>query len=120
MKYIRVESRRKNKELMFDDKIVLPNIADDDVEFLPLLSEDDEQEMNRQNVPEELSILPLRNTVLFPGVIIPITVGRDKSIRFPLNTNFQKVERFAIQQIQTLEPRSSHELLQYYLLGQKP
>lgn len=58
----------------------LTNIIDDDTEFIPLLSKEDEENMNSQKVPDVLSILPLRNTVLFPGVVIPITVGRDKSI----------------------------------------
>ena len=58
----------------------LSNIIDDDSEFIPLLSQEDEDQMNQQEVPDILSILPLRNTVLFPGVVIPITVGRDKSI----------------------------------------
>ena len=56
------------------------DIIDEDTEFIPLLSSEDENQMNSEEVPEELSILPLRNTVLFPGVVIPITVGRDKSI----------------------------------------
>ena len=56
------------------------NVMDEDTEFIPLLSSEDEDQMNSEKVPEELSILPLRNTVLFPGVVIPITVGRDKSI----------------------------------------
>ncbi|MCC7231317.1 MAG: endopeptidase La [Bacteroidia bacterium] len=58
----------------------LSNIIDDDTEFIPLLSQEDEDNMNQQEIPDILSILPLRNTVLFPGVVIPITVGRDKSI----------------------------------------
>jgi len=58
----------------------LSNIIDDDTEFIPLLSQEDEDQMNQQDIPDILSILPLRNTVLFPGVVIPITVGRDKSI----------------------------------------
>ena len=60
---------------MLNDEII-----DEDTEFIPLLSSEDEHQMNSEKVPEELSILPLRNTVLFPGVVIPITVGRDKSI----------------------------------------
>jgi ATP-dependent Lon protease len=55
-------------------------IIDDDSEFIPLLSTEDEENMHAEKVPTLLSILPLRNTVLFPGVVIPITVGRDKSI----------------------------------------
>src|SRR6478735_12835009 len=53
---------------------------DEDSDFIPLLSAEDEDNMRNEKVPEILPILPLRNTVLFPGVVIPITVGRDKSI----------------------------------------
>src|ERR1043165_2103714 len=56
------------------------NVVDDDTEFIPLLSIEDEEHMNAQDIPAALAIFPLRNTVLFPGVVIPITVGRDKSI----------------------------------------
>ncbi len=59
----------------------LSDIIDPETEFIPLLSSEDEEAMNAEKVPEVLPILPLRNTVLFPGVVIPITVGRDKSIR---------------------------------------
>ena len=60
--------------------MVNDNVIDEDTEFIPLLSTQDEDNMNSEKVPDELAILPLRNTVLFPGVVIPITVGRDKSI----------------------------------------
>jgi ATP-dependent Lon protease len=66
-------------ELNFDD-ISLQNIMDEDTEFIPLMSSEDEEKMNNEEIPDELPIMPLRNTVLFPGVVIPITVGRDKSI----------------------------------------
>ncbi len=56
-------------------------IINEDTEFFPLMSQQDEDDMNNEDTPEILSILPLRNTVLFPGVVIPITVGRDKSIK---------------------------------------
>ena len=52
-----------------------------DGDFFPVLSREDELKIENENIPEILNILPLRNTVLFPGVIIPITVGRDKSIK---------------------------------------
>ncbi len=64
----------------FDFNQSLP-IINEDTEFFPLMSQEDEEEMNNEETPEILSILPLRNTVLFPGVVIPITVGRDKSIK---------------------------------------
>ena len=68
----------------FNLKGLIPLLNSDDVaedtEFIPLLSLEEEDSMNAETIPEELPILPLRNTVLFPGVVIPITVGRDKSI----------------------------------------
>jgi ATP-dependent Lon protease len=64
----------------FDFNHALP-LINEDTEFFPLMSPEDEEEMNNEQTPEILSILPLRNTVLFPGVVIPITVGRDKSIK---------------------------------------
>lgn len=54
---------------------------DEETEYIPLLSEDEEEDLKKMNIPDVLPILPLRNTVLFPGVVIPITVGRDKSLR---------------------------------------
>ena len=49
---------------------------DEGTEFIPLLSPEDEEKLEKEKLPEQLPILPLRNTVLFPGVVIPITVGR--------------------------------------------
>lgn len=56
---------------------------EDDMDFLPIipLNESDQDDLNGIEVPAEIALLPLRNTVLFPGVVLPITVGRDKSIK---------------------------------------
>jgi ATP-dependent Lon protease len=54
---------------------------DEDAELIPLMTPEDEEEINKEDLPETLPILPLRNTVLFPGVVIPITAGRDASIK---------------------------------------
>ena len=57
------------------------DLINEDAEFLPLMSDEDEAKISKEGAPEFLPILPLRNTVLFPGVIIPITIGRDKSVK---------------------------------------
>jgi ATP-dependent Lon protease len=53
----------------------------DEGEFISLLSSEEEEVMNNETLPESISLLPLKNMVLYPGVVIPITVGRDKSIK---------------------------------------
>jgi len=69
--------RTKFKNL---DSLSLQGI-DEDAELIPLMTPEDEEEINKEDLPEVLPILPLRNTVLFPGVVIPITAGRDTSIK---------------------------------------
>src|SRR6476619_125181 len=55
----------------------------DEMDFIPIipLNESESESMDGIEIPDEISLLPLRNTVLFPGVVLPITVGRDKSIK---------------------------------------
>lgn len=63
------------------DNLSLHHMLDEDADLIPLMTPEDEEEINNEDIPSVLPILPLRNTVLFPGVVIPITAGRDKSIR---------------------------------------
>ncbi|HSM63731.1 MAG TPA: LON peptidase substrate-binding domain-containing protein, partial [Gillisia sp.] len=60
---------------------------DEDAELIPLMTPEDEEEINKEELPDTLPILPLRNTVLFPGVVIPITAGRDTSIKLINDAN---------------------------------
>lgn len=60
---------------------------DTEADLIPLLTPEDEEEMANEQLPNSLAILPLRNTVLFPGVVIPITAGRDKSIKLINDAN---------------------------------
>ncbi|EAQ38909.1 endopeptidase La [Dokdonia genika] len=62
------------------DRLSLQEI-DGDAELIPLMTPEDEEAINNEELPESLAILPLRNTVLFPGVVIPISAGRDTSIK---------------------------------------
>ncbi|PXX24203.1 endopeptidase La [Arenibacter sp. ARW7G5Y1] len=75
----------KTKNIQFDTMSL--HGIDEDAELIPLMTPEDEEEINNENLPETLPILPLRNTVLFPGVVIPITAGRDKSIKLIKDAN---------------------------------
>jgi ATP-dependent Lon protease len=63
------------------DSLELSDLINEETEFLPLMSDEDEAKISKEDTPDVMSILPLRNTVLFPGVIIPITIGRDRSVK---------------------------------------
>jgi ATP-dependent Lon protease len=67
--------------VLFGDEIIISSAVDDDVDFIPLITDEDEDSIKKSHVPEVIPILPLRNTVLFPGVLIPISVTREKSIK---------------------------------------
>ena len=68
------------------DMMSLQNI-DEDSDLIPLMTSDDEEAISKESLPETLSILPLKNTVMFPGVVIPITASRDKSIKLIKDSN---------------------------------
>ena len=74
-------------DLFKKDFLNLSKISESDAEFIPLITSEEEQNMNKEVFPEDLPILSLRNNVLFPGVVIPITVGRDMSIKLVNDAN---------------------------------
>ena len=77
---------------------------DENSELIPLMTPEDEEKINNEELPATLSILPLRNTVLFPGVVIPITAGRDKSIKLINDANKgSKVIGVVSQKDETIE-----------------
>lgn len=75
-----------NQKIFTIDNMSLQEL-DSDADLIPLMTPEDEEEMNNEVLPDDLAILPLRNTVLFPGVVIPITAGRDKSIKLINDAN---------------------------------
>ncbi|HRZ32377.1 MAG TPA: endopeptidase La [Flavobacterium sp.] len=75
-----------NHNILTLDKLSLHDF-DTEADLIPLLTPEDEEEMANEELPNSLAILPLRNTVLFPGVVIPITAGRDKSIKLINDAN---------------------------------
>ena len=61
--------------------VLLQNMGEDSADFLPIMRDEKELLNDNMQIPDTLPILPLRNTVLFPGVIIPINIGRDKYLK---------------------------------------
>ncbi len=92
-----VEMSRK-----FEIKIGTPlmiDSMDQDTDFIPLISDESEPVIKDEDIPSVIPILALRNTVLFPGVVIPITVGRSKSVTLIRELNSKKKILGAISQI---------------------
>lgn len=99
-----------NQKILTLDNLSLQEI-DTDAELIPLLTPEDEEEMNNELLPEELPILPLRNTVLFPGVVIPITAGRDKSIKLINDANSgDKIIGVVAQRDENIEEPSAADI----------
>ena len=72
---------------IIDEEIEIRLSDGNEPEFIPIFSLEDEEKMEKEATPKSLPILPLRNTVLFPGVVIPITVGRDSSVQLIKDAN---------------------------------
>lgn len=73
--------RIKNMKIGNFDNLSFDEDLDHEAEIIPLMTSEDEEQIQKETLPEILPILPLRNTVLFPGVVVPITAGRDASIQ---------------------------------------
>jgi len=90
------------------DKLLAADNEGGDTEFFPIISDEDQQSIDKFKFPELIPILPLRNMVLFPGVVIPITVGRDKSLRLIREAfkNDKIIGTVAQMDVNIEEPRS--------------
>ncbi|MDG2372316.1 MAG: endopeptidase La [Flavobacteriaceae bacterium] len=86
-----------------------------EADLIPLMTSEDEEALNKEALPKSIPILPLRNTVLFPGVVIPITASRDKSIELIKDANKgDKVIGVVAQKNESIE---NPELEDVYNLG---
>ena len=84
---------------------------DENSELIPLMTTEDEEAIKNESLPETVPILSLRNTVLFPGVVIPITAGRDKSIKLINDANSgSKVIGVVSQKDETVEDPSLDDI----------
>lgn len=84
---------------------------DTEAELIPLLTPEDEEEMNKEELPDSLPILSVRNTVLFPGVVIPISAGRDKSIKLINDANAgNKIIGVVAQMNEEIEDPSKNDI----------
>jgi len=101
-KFLRQFGRRRRIYNMdnFKVSIELSDLMDSESEFIPIVEEDDDKlNKDEEPVPEELPLLPLRNTVIFPGVIVPISVGREKSLKLVKDVQRNKGFLGAVAQI---------------------
>lgn len=100
----------KKSNLLSLDSLSLQDF-DENSELIPLMTPEDEEEINKESLPATLPILPLRNTVLFPGVVIPITAGRDKSIKLINDANKgSKVIGVVAQKDEMIEDPSAKDI----------
>jgi ATP-dependent Lon protease len=100
----------KKSNFMTLDSLSLQEF-DENSELIPLMTPEDEEAINNEKLPETLPILSLRNTVLFPGVVIPITAGRDKSIKLINDANKgNKVIGVVAQKDESIENPTAKEI----------
>ena len=100
----------KKSSLLSLDSLSLQDF-DENSELIPLMTPEDEEEIDKEQLPGNLPILSLRNTVLFPGVVIPITAGRDKSIKLINDANKgSKVVGVVSQKDEMIEDPSANDI----------
>ena len=98
------------KNLFNIDNLSVKDI-DENSELIPLMTPEDEIEINKEELPLTLPILSLRNTVLFPGVVIPITASRNKSIKLIKDANnFNKLLGVVSQKDEKIEDPKSNDI----------
>ena len=98
------------KNLFNIDNLSVKDI-DENSELIPLMTPEDEIEINKEELPLTLPILSLRNTVLFPGVVIPITASRNKSIQLIKDANnFNKLLGVVSQKDEKIEDPKSNDI----------
>ena len=93
-----------SKKNLFNIDNLSAQDIDENSELIPLMTPEDELEISKEELPLTLPILSLRNTVLFPGVVIPITASRDKSIKLIKDANnFNKLIGVVAQKDENVE-----------------
>lgn len=113
-----IKKMSKPKRIRIDN-LSLNSMLNEDSELIPLMTPEDEEIINNESVPTTLPILPLRNTVLFPGVVIPITAGRDKSIQLIKDANKgDKVIGVVAQKNEDVEEPTLNDIYQTGVVAQ--
>lgn len=99
---------------MFKTLEIAPLVQDDSEDLIQMINPEQESDLKPEDLPEELSILPIKNTVLFPGVVIPITVTRQKSIRL-IKKAYQgnRIVGVIAQKTKNAEDPTAEDLYQY-------
>ncbi len=99
---------------MFKTLEIAPIVQDDSEDLIQMINPEQESDLKPEDLPEELSILPIKNTVLFPGVVIPITVTRQKSIRL-IKKAYQgnRIVGVIAQKTKNAEEPTADDLYQY-------
>ncbi len=104
-----------SKKNLFNIDNLSAQDIDENSELIPLMTPEDEIEISKEELPSTLPVLSLRNTVLFPGVVIPITASRDKSIKLIKDANnFNKLIGVVAQKDESVEDPKVNDI---YTIG---